>query len=81
MVKFLVIAIISWLIGLFGWAQIIGSIQNLNCKKNFKVILFLWSIIVIAAAIIICILLKGKVPLLVGYFISFIQVVRAGKIE
>ena len=34
MLKFIIVAVIAWLVGVFGWAQIIGSIQNLKIRKN-----------------------------------------------
>ena len=50
MMKFIIIATIAWLVGVFGWAQIIGSIQNIRTRKNLLFTLMLWIIIMVAGA-------------------------------
>lgn len=50
MIKFILITVITWLVGVFGWAQIVGSIQNLHIRKTFLFTLTLWTIIMLAGA-------------------------------
>ena len=81
MVKFILIAVIAWLVGVFGWAQIIGSIQNLRVRKNLLFTLILWAIIMSVAAYFAIATFNGLWALVVGYSISFIQIISSGKVE
>ena len=81
MIKFVIVAAIAWLVGVFGWAQIIGSIQNIRIRKNLLFTLILWIIIMIAGAYFAIITFDSMWALVVGYAISFVQIIRSGKIE
>lgn len=81
MIKFIIIAVIAWLVGIFGWAQIIGSIQNIRIRKNLLFTLILWTIIMVAGACFAIITFDSIWALVVGYAISFVQIIRSGKIE
>ena len=63
--KFIIIAVAAWLIGVLGWAQIIGSIQNISRRKELWLPLLLWSIIMVAAAYFAITKFDGLIPLLI----------------
>lgn len=81
MVKFILITVIAWLLGILGWSQIIGSIQNLRVKKNLLFTLILWAIVMATAAYFAIATFNGLWALVVGYSISFIQIISSGKVE
>ena len=81
MLKFIIVAVIAWLVGLFGWAQIVGSIQNLRIKKYLLFTMILWAVIMAAGAYFAIITFDSTWALVVGYGISFVQIIRSGKIE
>lgn len=81
MLKFILIAVLSWLIGVFGWAQIIGSLQNIKIRKNLLYTLILWIVILGVAAYVAIAHFNGLWALLAGYIISLLQVLGSGKIE
>lgn len=81
MLKFIIIATIAWVVGVFGWAQVIGSVQNIKERPNLWLTLILWIAILIIVAYIVTTKFAGLVPLGIGYIISLIQVLSSGKIE
>lgn len=81
MLKFIIIAAIAWVVGVFGWAQVIGSVQNIKERPNLWLTLILWNAILIIVAYIVTTKFEGLVPLGIGYIISLIQVLSSGKIE
>lgn len=81
MIQFIIIASVCWLIGVFGWAQIIGSLQNIAVRKNLFFTMILWIAIVGVGAYFAITKFDGLVPMLVGYGISLVQVLSAGRIS
>ena len=81
MIKFIIVSTIAWLVGVFGWAQIIGSIQNIRTRKNLLFTLILWTTIMAAGAYFAIMTFDSMWALVVGYAISFVQIIRSGKIE
>ena len=81
MLKFIIVAVIAWFVGVLGWAQIIGSIQNLGIRKNLLFTLMLWIIIMVAGAYFAIATFNSVWALVAGYGISFVQIIRSGKIE
>lgn len=81
MLKFVIIAAIAWIVGVFGWAQVIGSVQNIKERPNLRLTLILWVAILIIVAYIVITKFAGLAPLGIGYIISLIQVLSSGKIE
>lgn len=81
MLKFIIIVAIAWVVGVFGWAQVIGSVQNIKERPNLWLTLILWIAILIIVAYIVTTKFAGLVPLGIGYIISLIQVLSFGKIE
>lgn len=81
MLKFIIIAAIAWIVGVFGWAQIIGSIQNIKERPNLWSPLILWTVILLVVAYIVVTKFAGLMPLAIGYIISLIQILSSGKIE
>ena len=76
-----IIAVFSWIIGIFGWTQIIGSLQNVADQKKYFYTLIIWAIVVIGFAALVVAKFNGLWGLIIGYLISFIQILRSGKIE
>jgi len=81
MLKFIIVAVIAWLVGVFGWAQIIGSIQNLKIRKNLLFTLVLWIVLMGIGAYFAIVTFDSLWALIVGYAISFVQIISSGKIE
>ena len=81
MLKFVIIAAIAWIVGVFGWAQVIGSVQNIKERPNLWLTLILRVAILIIVAYIVITKFAGLAPLGIGYIISLIQVFSSGKIE
>ena len=81
MVKFLIVAVVAWIIGVFGWAQIIGSLQNIKERSGLVITMILWIAIMGVAAFLAVAKLGKLWSLIIGYGISFFQVIRSGKIE
>lgn len=81
MLKFIIIAAIAWIVGVFGWAQVIGSIQNIKERPNLWSPLILWTVILLVVAYIVVTKFAGLMPLAIGYIISLIQILSSGKIE
>lgn len=81
MLKFIIIAAIAWIVGVFGWAQVIGSVQNIKERPNLWSPLILWAVILLVVAYIVVTKFAGLMPLAIGYIISLIQILSSGKIE
>ena len=81
MIKFIIVAAIAWLVGVFGWTQIIGSIQNIRARKSLLFTMILWMIVMGVAAYFAIVSFASGWALAVGYGISFIQIIASGKIE
>ena len=73
-------AIASWLLGVWGWAQIIGSIQNLGERGGLLFTLILW-VCIMGGGAYLANSMGYIVPCLVGYAISFFMVKASGRIE
>ena len=82
-VLFIVIAAISWLVGVFGWAQIIGGFQHLKTRGGVIVItILLWTVIIAATFFVVFKFFQADIwAWVIGMAVSFVQVLRTGKIE
>lgn len=85
MVLSIVVAVIGLIVGVFGWAQIIGSIQHASERGAGKTLatIIIWAVILGAVAFLFMnVVLTGHVKaLLIGYAISLILVLAQGKVE
>ncbi|MBQ9838305.1 MAG: hypothetical protein IJO56_02240 [Oscillospiraceae bacterium] len=81
MIKFIIVATIAWLLGVFGWSQIIGCLQNLRTRKKLLFSLILWTVIMGVGGYFAIANFNSLWALLVGYGVSFLQVISSGKIE
>lgn len=81
MFKFILIGAAAWIIGVFGWAQIIGSLQNVDQRKGLLLTMIIWIAIMVAVGYVAVVKLDSTWALAVGYFVSFIQVKGQGIIE
>ncbi len=79
--KFIIVLLIAWLVGVFGWSQIIGSLQNLSIRKSLIITLVLWIVIMSVGAYFAILKFNSIWAMIFGYLLSLIQVIRSGKIE
>ncbi len=79
--KFIIVAVLAWLVGVIGWAQIIGSLQNLYIRKNLLFTLILWIVIMALGAYFAIVKFNSLWALITGYIISFVQICSAGRIQ
>ncbi len=69
------VGLLSWFIGLFGFAQIIGSIQNIGNRKWYLTVwtITLWTVILIGCFFLVKHYLDSNlISLYIGYGISLI---------
>ncbi len=75
-----ILLIVSYVVGVLGFTQIIGSLQAK--QKNFLVPILIWAVILVAVFFAARKLLPSKIlALYIGYGISLIQALCAGKIR
>ena len=78
----IVIGILALVVGVFGFSQIIGSLQNLMARPGLVVPLLVWSAILIAGYVLVSRNLAGaSKAVLIGYGISFVLVLGQGRIQ
>lgn len=80
MLKFIIILVLAFLVGSFGWSQIIGSLQR-GLRGPFLFTFFLWIAIIAVGAYFAIAKFEGLIPLLIGYGASLIFALKQGKIE
>lgn len=80
----ILVGIVAYVIGVFGWSQIIGSLQNIKQRglgMSFLTIL-IWTSIILGSFLITKKFFNSQ---LLGFYsgivISFVQIIFAGKIE
>jgi len=80
----ILVAIISYVLGVFGFSQIVGSLQNIR-SRGVGLTIFtvcLWCAILVIAAILVH---RFFYPQRIGYYIvtviSLVQVLAYGKIS
>lgn len=79
-VLWIVLLVVSYVIGVLGFTQIIGSLQTR--QKNFLVPLLIWLVILVGIYFAARKLLPDKMlALYVGYGVSLLQTLFAGKIQ
>lgn len=81
MIQFILIAAIAWVVGIIGWAQIIGSLQNLSHQKNLLATLLIWIVLLALGAFVAIVKMNSLLPLAIGYGLSFLQILASGKIS
>lgn len=79
-VLWIVLLVVSYVIGVLGFTQIIGSLQTR--QKNFLVPLLVWLVILAGIYLAARKLFPDKMlALYIGYGISLLQTLFAGKIQ
>ena len=75
MISFIITLIVSYVVGLFGFAQIIGSIQNAKERGAMTIVtIVIWSVILIGLYYVVThVLAIRALPLIIGYAISFVS--------
>lgn len=81
---FIVTGVVAYLLGAFGWAQIIGSLQNVKTRGAgltlFTVIF--WAAILVGSYFLMRAVVPGeKIAYFLGLAISLVLVLRSGKIQ
>jgi hypothetical protein len=77
---FIVIGFTSFIVGVFGFAQIIGSIRSR--QTNFLLPIVIWCVILIIVYYLVKLILPiFIIALYLGYFISFLIIISQTKIE
>lgn len=81
---FIVIMIITWFVGVFGWAQIVGSLQNVK-QRGIAMTLFTISIwcLIMGGTAYVCLhfFAAHKIALCIGYGVSLVIILFSGKIQ
>jgi uncharacterized membrane protein YidH (DUF202 family) len=76
------IGLASFFLGIWGWAQVIGSIQNIRKRPSLIISLLLWLAILFGGYLVVAKLLAGYLTALyVGYGISLVVILFQGKIR
>lgn len=81
---FIVIMVVTWFVGVFGWAQIIGSLQNIKQRGlgMTLVTVTIWCAIMGAIAwASLYFFGSQKIALYIGYGVSFLMILFSGKIQ
>lgn len=82
-VIFAVILFISWIIGICGWAQIIGGLQNLKSRGCIMLVtITIWLVIIGLTLLIVLKFFDSYIwAWIIGMAISFLKILTSGKIE
>ena len=79
---FLIVAVVAFVVGVFGFSQIIGALQNISWRPGLIVPMLLWIAILAGGVWLELYLFPGQpLPLIIGYVISFLAVLSSGKIH
>lgn len=75
--------VVSWIIGVIGWAQIIGGLQNLKSRGIPMIItIVLWGAIIFISFLCVKHFLSTRILIwAIAMAISLIQVLFQGKIQ
>lgn len=71
MIQFILVLICTAFVGIYGWAQIIGSLQQMRKQKHLIITLLLWAALMYAVLYIAMTQHNGLIPCIIGYAISF----------
>lgn len=78
---FILVLVIAWVVGVIGFSQIIGSLQNMKERPGLLMPMLLWLVILAGGFFLEHYLFPANpLPLILGYAASFITVLAQGKI-
>lgn len=82
-VVFIIVLVVSWGIGVFAWAQIIGSVQNFSHRPAMRILtIIIWGGILAGSYFLVKAIAGDKeTAWIIGMAVSFICVLSAGKIK
>lgn len=82
-VYFILVAVGAWIFGVFGWAQIIGALQNLSTRgPKMLITLLIWLVIIGTTLFLILKFLPAKIwAWVIGMVVSLVLVLLQGKVE
>lgn len=81
MLKFVIFTVVTFLLGAFGFPQVIGSFQHLSEKKAYFFTMFLWAVLLLYVGYV-SIFRYGQIwALLIGYGFSLFYALKSGKIK
>ena len=80
---FILVLALSWVIGAFAWAQIIGSIQNFHHRFPMRILtILIWGGIITGSFFLMKAIVPDKqLAWIIGMAVSFIMVLFSGKIQ
>ena len=80
---FIVVFALSWIVGVIGWAQVVGGFQNLKTKGTTMIItIILWLAIISGTLFVVLKFFRMNLwAWIIGMAVAFFQVIRSGKIE
>lgn len=83
MIVSIIVLVISWFVGLFGWAQIIGSIQHRKERGIMTIVtILLWVAILFGIYALCSRFVPGHMKAFyIGQVISLIQILLQGRIN
>ncbi len=79
LLKMVLTGVLAWLVGIFGWAQIVGSIRDIRDRKKHWFTLILWIVILAGLGYLAVTRFDGLLPLAVGYGFALVMVLSVGK--
>ena len=72
----------TYMVGIWGFCQIIGSLQNIRYQPKLFITMLIWLIILAAVAYLVMRFIPDyKVALIIGYAGSLLSSFGAGKIK
>ncbi len=78
---FVLVILIAWVVGVIGFSQIIGSLQNMKDRPGLLMPMLLWILILAGGFFLEHYLFpENPLPVILGYAASFITVLAQGKI-
>lgn len=79
-VLIVVVLIVSWIIGVIGFSQIIGSLQTR--QPNFFIPIIVWAVILLIEFLIVKTFLPAQLTAYgIGTAVALVTVLSAGKIQ
>ncbi len=72
----------AYLFGALGFPQIVGSLQNMHVMRRWPFVIMLWAAILFGIGFLVFHFIPAyKVILLVGYGVSLVMTLSAGRIS
>lgn len=77
-----IVGIVSWIVAVIGFAQIIGSLQNLRSNSKLWFTLIIWIALIAGSYFLMkAIVPEYKIAYFIGMGIGLLQILFSGKIQ